>query len=99
MAKRKLKTLDELMESRMRNHERLGKAGMKALVDNLNRQVLKELIGWWIGCQPAGREMGEKHRRFYHRFGVDVGTALTLNGADTDALFATVTEGFTHDMV
>jgi len=62
------------------------------------RTVLRELIAWWYGMQPSGRELGEKHRRFYHRFGVDVGTALTLNATDTDALIARMQLNFTEDM-
>ena len=62
------------------------------------RQVLRELVGWWIGCQPPGRDLSEKHRRFYYRFGIDIGTAFTLNAADTDALIAKITQRFAEDM-
>jgi hypothetical protein len=62
------------------------------------RQVLRELVGWWTGMQPEGRELGEKHRRFYLRFGVDIGTAFTLNLKDTDALIERITQNFTGDM-
>lgn len=62
------------------------------------RKVLRELVGWWVGAQPPGRVMKEIHKRFYHRFGVDIGTAFTLNTADTDALIERITERFTEDM-
>jgi len=62
------------------------------------RRILRELVGWWIGMQPAGRDMSEKHRRFYHRFGTDIGNAFTLNAADTDKLAALIARRFTEDM-
>lgn len=63
------------------------------------RKVLKELVAWWIGMQPEGRDLGEKHRRFYHRFGVDIGTAFTLSAKDTDVLIDRVKTGFGKDML
>ena len=62
------------------------------------RSVLRELVAWWIGMQPAGRELSEKHRRFYHRFGIDIGTAFTLDAKDTDALIEHVQQRFAEDM-
>lgn len=62
------------------------------------REVLRQLVGWWVGLQPAGRDLGEKHRRFNLRFGIDIGTAFTLNTKDTDALIERITKGFTGDM-
>ena len=62
------------------------------------RSVLHELVAWWIGMQPAGRGLDEKHRRFYHRFGVDIGTAFALNAKDTDALVECIQQRFTEDM-
>lgn len=62
------------------------------------RSVLKELVAWWVGMQPAGRGLDEKHRRFYHRFGTDIGTAFTLNAKDTDALIARIQQRFAEDM-
>lgn len=62
------------------------------------RQVLRELVGWWVGMQPDGRALGEKHRRFYHRFGIDIGTAFTLNANDTDALIGKIQARFNEDM-
>jgi hypothetical protein len=49
--------------------------------------------------QPEGRELAEKHRRFFHRFGTDIGTAFTLNANDTDALIATIQRRFSEDMI
>lgn len=62
------------------------------------RQVLKELVAWWVGWQPPERPMREKHRRFFHRFGVDIGTAFTLNAKDTDALIKRIEQRFNEDM-
>ena len=62
------------------------------------RSVLRNLMGWWYGCQPADRPMGEKHRRFFHRFGIDAAAAMTLNAAESDALAAQVAQRFTEDM-
>lgn len=62
------------------------------------RKVLHELLGWWIGMQPVNRDIGEKYRRFYLRFGVDMSTAFTLNEADTDTLIDRVARGFHHDI-
>ena len=62
------------------------------------RSVLRELVAWWTGMQPAGREMSEKHRRFFHRFGIDIGTAFTLSAKDTDALIERIKERFAEDM-
>jgi superfamily II DNA or RNA helicase len=66
---------------------------------NYRRGVLKELVAWWVGMQPDGRELAEKHRRFFHRFGTDIGTAFTLNANDTDALIATIQRRFAEDMI
>ncbi len=63
------------------------------------RKVLRELVAWWVGCQPAGRSLSEKHRRFYHRFGIDIGTAFTLNANDTDALALKIQKRFAEDMI
>lgn len=62
------------------------------------RKVLRELMAWWWGCQPAGRDEQEKQRRFYHRFGVDVMTAYTLSAEETDALIAKIESGFHLDV-
>lgn len=62
------------------------------------RQVLRELVGWWVGMQPEGRSMPEKHRRFFYRFGTDIGTAFTLSAKDTDALINKIKQRFTEDM-
>lgn len=62
------------------------------------RQVLRELVAWWVGCQPPARPMSETHKRFYFRFGVDIGTAFTLNTADTDALIERIKLKFSEDI-
>lgn len=62
------------------------------------RDVLKELVAWWWGCQPADRAEGEKQRRFFHRFGVDVMTAFTLNEAETDSLIVRISAKFALDV-
>jgi hypothetical protein len=62
------------------------------------RTVLRELVAWWIGMQPAGRELSEKHRRFYHRFGIDIGMAFTLDAKNTDALNERIQQRFAEDM-
>lgn len=61
------------------------------------RQVLRELVAWWVGAQ-AGREQSEVHRRFFHRFGTDIATAFTLNEADTDALISKIQTRFSDDI-
>lgn len=63
------------------------------------RKILRELVGWWIGMQPEGRSLSEKHRRFFHRFGIDIGTAFTLNTKDTDALALKIQQRFAEDMI
>lgn len=63
------------------------------------RRVLRELVAWWVGMQPTGRDMAEIHRRFFYRFGVDIGTAFTLNARETDGLIACIQQKFTEDMV
>lgn len=62
------------------------------------RQVLDNLIGWWVGSQPKDRELAEIQRRFYARLGVDMATAKTLNAADTDALIEKLKNNFTKDL-
>jgi superfamily II DNA or RNA helicase len=62
------------------------------------RKVLHNLLGWWIGLQPVDRDLGEKYRRFYLRYGIDMSTAFTLNQQDTDALIARVARSFHHDI-
>lgn len=62
------------------------------------RQVLHELVGWWVGMQPEGREQGEIYSRFYHRFGVDMVSAFTLSTNDTNALIERIGKGFHYDI-
>jgi DNA repair protein RadD len=61
------------------------------------RQVLRELVAWWVGCQP-NRHIDEIHKRFYYRFGVDIGTAFTLDQKDTDALIDVIKSRFHQDI-
>lgn len=61
------------------------------------RGVLKELVAWWVGAQP-GREMSEIHKRFFYRFGIDIGTAFTLSAKDTDILLDKIKNRFSEDM-
>ena len=75
-------------------HNRCVKAHNKAL---WRRDVLKEVVAWWVGAQP-GRDMREIHRRFYERFGIDIATAYTLDAKKTDALINRITERFTDDL-
>lgn len=63
------------------------------------RGALKELVAWWWGCQPADRTEAEKQRRFYHRFGVDIMTAFTLDEEGTDELCARIAQKFGADIV
>lgn len=63
------------------------------------REVLHNLIGWWVGCQEAqGRDDRENQRRFYHRFGVDLISAFTLDAKATDALIDKITNAFHLDV-
>lgn len=61
------------------------------------REVLRNLVAWWVGVQE-GRDLGEIHRRFFYRFGVDIGTAFTLNVKDTDALTERIKQRFREDI-
>ena len=60
------------------------------------REVLRNLVGWWVGAQEL-RELDEIHRRFFLRFGVDIATAFTLGAKDTDALADKITAKFMLD--
>lgn len=62
------------------------------------RNVLRNLIGWWVGMQD-GRDLGEIHRRFYFRFGVDIATAHTLDATGTDQLIQTISNKFHKDII
>jgi hypothetical protein len=48
---------------------------------------LRNVIAWWAGLESAqGRGESESYRRFYHRFGIDVANAQTLNAKDAGEL-------------
>jgi len=48
---------------------------------------LRNVIAWWAGLESAqGRGESESYRRFYHRFGVDVANAQTLNAKEASEL-------------
>ncbi len=63
------------------------------------RKVLNELVKWWVGMRPPGREISEMHRRFYCRYNIDIGTAFTLNAKDTDALIGRIQQHFHEDLI
>ena len=95
-------TDEEYQQDQLRRHiPAIGRgADMKRhRASKYRRGVLHELVGWWVGMQPDDRSMSEKHRRFYHRFGIDIGTAFTLNAKDTDALIERIQQRFTEDLV
>lgn len=73
-------------------------AGMRRhRADKYRRGVLRELVGWWVGMQPADRPRGEIYKRFYFRFGIDIATAFTLNAKETDALVEKIGKKFAAD--
>lgn len=52
-----------------------------------SQRDLRNVIAWWAGLESAqGRGESESYRRFYHRFGVDVANAQTLNAKDAAEL-------------
>jgi superfamily II DNA or RNA helicase len=63
------------------------------------RDVLRNLIGWWVGAQPDERKTAEIQKRFYSRFGVDMLTAETLGLKETDELIEKVAKRFDRDVV
>ncbi len=63
------------------------------------REVLRNLIGWWVGCQPADRPRAEIQKRFFLRFGVDMLTAETLGLQETDDLVEKIAAKFDKDVV
>ncbi len=53
--------------------------------------ALRNVIAWWAGLETAqGRGESESYRRFYHKFGVDVANAQTLNAKDAGELASRV---------
>ncbi|AAQ96511.1 hypothetical protein [Vibrio phage VP16T] len=64
------------------------------------REVLENTVRWWVGMQQQlGRDMSEIHKRFYFRYGVDIGTAFTLDQKQTDALIDKMRENFHKDII
>lgn len=63
------------------------------------RRILRELIAWWVGAQEGRRDLGEIHRRFYHRFGIDIASAFLLKADETGALIGVVQERFEDDLL
>lgn len=56
------------------------------------QRALRNVIAWWAGLESAqGRGESESYRRFYHRFGVDVANAQTLNAKEAAELAERVT--------
>lgn len=52
---------------------------------------LRNVIAWWAGVESAqGRGESESYRRFYFRYGLDVGSAQTLPAKEADELAARV---------
>ena len=51
------------------------------------QQALRNSIAWWAGLESAqGRGESESYRRFFHRFGLDVASAQTLNAREAAEL-------------
>jgi hypothetical protein len=75
-----------------------GAARRRNRAERQRRAVLRELVGWWVGMQPAGRDLREVHKRFYSRFGIDIVSAFALDVAGTDALINAIQLKFTEDM-
>lgn len=56
-----------------------------------SQAALRNAIAWWAGVESAqGRGESESYRRFYHRFGLDVGSAQSLGAREADELTARV---------
>ena len=52
-----------------------------------SQQYLRSMIAWWAGLQTShGRGESESYRRFYFKFGIDVGTAQTLGKREAEEL-------------
>jgi len=48
---------------------------------------LRNAIAWWAGLQDSiGSSESESYRRFYFKFGVDVGNAQTLGAREAGEL-------------
>lgn len=61
-----------------------------------SQTALRETIALWAGMwRDRGAEDSEIYRRFFHRFGTDIGTAQTLKAADATALRARILESNT----
>lgn len=63
------------------------------------REQLEGLIAWWMGAHPQERSLAEKQRRFYTAFGVDVGTALTLDLETTRRIIDEIAARFNEGVI
>lgn len=76
-------------------------AGIAAMRAHQARQAqqaeLRETISAWAGIQKYvyDRSDSEMYRRFYHRFGIDVQTAVTLGKTEASVLTAAIRETLT----
>jgi len=62
------------------------------------REILRELMAFWMAAHPQERSTSERYARFYHFFGVDMYSAGALNAAETDALCDTMARRFTESI-
>lgn len=63
------------------------------------RDVLHNLIGWWVGAQPPGRSPSEIQKRFYLRFGVDMVLVSALDLNETEDMIEKIARLFDKDLV
>lgn len=62
------------------------------------REVLHNLISWWVGMQPADRKPAEIQKRFFLRFGVDMLTVSALGLQETDDMIEKISLLFDRDL-
>jgi len=63
------------------------------------RDVLHNLIGWWVGAQPPGRSTREIQKRFYLRFGIDMVLVSALDLNETEDMIEKIARLFDKDLV